>query len=117
MIDAGWKVVCPRVEGTEMCAVLYGEDFTVSQKGIREPVGQPYDGEIHASVTPLLAVDRQGNRLGYGGGYYDRFFARYPQMKRIGYCFEAQVTESVPTEKTDARLHCVVTEERVFFTE
>ena len=62
----GHRVCCPRIENGEMVAVEYGEDFTLSDYGIREPVGEKYEGEIDIAVIPFLAADKQGNRLGYG---------------------------------------------------
>jgi 5-formyltetrahydrofolate cyclo-ligase len=65
-------------------------------------------------VVPLLAFDRRGHRLGYGGGYYDRTIAALRAEGRpvhaIGYAFAAQEVEAVPVEATDAALDAVVTE-------
>ena len=93
----------------------YGEDFTLSSLWIREPIGEVFDGEIHAVITPLLAVDERGNRLGYGGGYYDRFFKTHGQAKRIGYCFDFQIVKSVPNEEHDEKLQCIVTDKRIVY--
>jgi 5-formyltetrahydrofolate cyclo-ligase len=61
-------------------------------------------------LTPLLAFDRFGNRLGYGGGYYDRSFAAYPDAFRLGCAFAAQACAHVPTDEHDVKLHAVATE-------
>lgn len=64
-------------------------------------------------VVPLLAFDRRGYRLGYGGGYYDRTLAALRAAgpcTAIGYAFAAQEVAEVPTEPTDARLDLIVTE-------
>lgn len=111
--EKGYTVYCPRVEENEMVAVEYGEDFTLSPMRIREPIGQAFDGEIDLIVTPLLAVDKKGNRLGYGGGYYDRFFEKHKEAKRIGYAFDFQVLDRVPSEKWDVTLEYTVTDKRV----
>ena len=108
--EEGWEVFCPRVERQEMFPVLLGDDFTLDRHGIREPVGERTFEEMPFVITPLLAVDRLGNRLGYGGGYYDRYFAGAPNAVRIGYCYHFQIVNEVPTEDTDARLHYVVTD-------
>lgn len=116
--EEGWKVFCPRVEGAEMVAVAYGEDFTLSERGIIEPCGEAHEGDIAIAIVPLLAVDKQGNRLGYGGGYYDRYLKKHPNTKRIGYCFDFQVLPSVPAESCDEKLDCIVTEKQtVWITE
>jgi len=61
-------------------------------------------------LIPLLAFDAKGNRLGYGGGYYDRTLEQHPTAYRLGCAFDAQEVEHVPVEDTDLRLHAVVTE-------
>jgi 5-formyltetrahydrofolate cyclo-ligase len=64
-------------------------------------------------IVPLLAFDRRGFRLGYGGGFYDRTLellrARRPRLA-VGYAFAAQEVALVPTEPTDQRLDAILTE-------
>lgn len=114
LLQAGNRVFCPKVQGEEMVAVEYAEDCCVSRYGIREPVGQPFTGEIHCAITPLLAVDEQGNRLGYGGGYYDRFFKKHKDCVRVAYCYQAQVIKSVCADERDERVDAIVTEEKIY---
>lgn len=64
-------------------------------------------------IVPLLAWDRRGFRLGYGGGFYDRTLAALRAagpLLAVGYAFAAQEVPEVPTEPTDARLDALVTE-------
>lgn len=61
-------------------------------------------------VAPLVAFDRQGNRLGMGGGHYDRYFAEHPQTERIGVAHDCQRAWELPTDLWDVRLDAVVTE-------
>lgn len=61
-------------------------------------------------VTPLLAFDRSGARLGQGGGYYDRTFEALPHIPRIGLAYAGQEVEALATEPHDVRLHGVLTE-------
>lgn len=68
LLERGIDVYCPRMEKEGMQAVKFGEDFTLTSQGIREPTGVAYDGDMDVAITPLLAADKQGNRLGYGGG-------------------------------------------------
>jgi 5-formyltetrahydrofolate cyclo-ligase len=67
-------------------------------------------------LTPLLAFDHLGNRLGFGAGYYDRTFAKYPQALRIGIAFAAQKTGKIPTDQYDLPLHLIATEQSVSST-
>ncbi len=117
LIEQGYNVFCPRVEGKDMQVVAYGEDFTISPLRIREPIGEPFEGEIHYAIVPFLAVDKQGNRLGYGGGYYDRYFEKNPTVKRIAYGFDFQIQPQIPTQETDKKMNCIVTNKQVLFIE
>ena len=106
------RVYWPRTEGGEIVPVEYGEDFSLSPYGIREPLGKAYEGKIDAAVLPLLAVDERGSRLGYGRGYYDRFLKRHPETKRIAYCFDFQLVREVPREEWDIPAEEIVTDKR-----
>ncbi len=61
-------------------------------------------------ITPLLAFDDFGGRLGQGGGYYDRTFAARPEAIRIGFAFAGQRRDRLPMERHDIALHGVLTE-------
>lgn len=61
-------------------------------------------------ITPLLAFDKYGHRLGQGGGYYDRTFAVCPDAARVGLAWAAQEIERLPAEGHDIALHGVLTE-------
>ena len=69
-------------------------------------------------IVPLLAFDRRGYRLGYGGGFYDRTLARLAALgpvTAIGFAFGAQEMDAVPTEPTDMPLDLIVTEHGPIF--
>lgn len=70
-------------------------------------------GEIDVVLVPAVAFDRRGYRIGYGGGYYDRFLPGCTQAARIGAAFACQVMEEVPVERYDVTMDCIVTEEEV----
>jgi len=61
-------------------------------------------------LTPLLAFDAEGGRLGQGGGYYDRTFGAYPAVIRIGVAYAGQQVARVPMQAHDVPLHGVLTE-------
>jgi len=88
---------------------------------IRERFGTFYpDGPIQRPdwlLIPLLAFDRAGRRLGYGGGYYDRTLAELADVFAVGCGFACQELDVVPTGDYDARLDAVVTEAGVIVCE
>lgn len=108
---AGKTVCAPRITGKgEMISLPLGENLTKNKFGISEPqAGEEITCVV--AVTPLLASDRQGYRLGYGGGYYDRYFALHPEILRVGLMYAGQAADSFPHEETDLPLDAVVTEE------
>lgn len=66
-------------------------------------------------IVPGSVFDKRGGRMGYGGGYYDRFLAdRAPQAIRIGLCFEVQLVDMVPLHPHDQLLDFIVTEDGVY---
>jgi 5-formyltetrahydrofolate cyclo-ligase len=88
---------------------LPGEALAQGPMGTRHPAeGAPVAPDI--ILVPLLAFDRAGRRLGYGGGYYDRTLATLPRARRIGIGFAAQEMPEVPAGPRDARLPLVATE-------
>jgi 5-formyltetrahydrofolate cyclo-ligase len=73
---------------------------------------EPGDGPVipDAIIAPLVGFDRALNRLGQGGGYYDRAFARFPDALRIGLAWSAQELDAVPADPWDLPLDIILTE-------
>ncbi len=97
----------------------FARDLEVGKFGILEPRAEaerpvPWD-EISAVIVPGLAFDKQGNRLGRGGGHFD---AMLPQIRgvKIGLAFDCQIVDSLPMEEHDVPVDIVVTEERAIYT-
>lgn len=113
----GVQVVVPIIE-RETCSLRlsYLPDPSVlvpSTFNVPEPIGHELPvrpADIEAVIIPMLAFDLEGNRLGYGAGYYDRFLCRYPHPKKIGIAFSCQQLEHIPTDENDVKVDCVVTE-------
>lgn len=106
--SAGKRVRVPRVGGGVMSAV---EETGESELfcGIPQPVSGA-DEPCAVVLTPLLAFDEEGFRLGYGGGYYDGYFASHPNALRVGLAYEGQAVPRIPREAHDQPLHAVITE-------
>ncbi len=113
MIERGIDVCLPRIiEQGRMEAVQWdGSSVLVKNSfGIYEPAGDGYRKPIGHIVVPGLAFDRQGGRIGYGGGYYDRWLAEHAAERVIGIAFEAQVAERVCTDAGDFPVDMLITE-------
>ncbi len=117
----GKTILVPRVywDRHSMTAVVSDwprEKLPVNGHGLRQPTdGQqnPLD-EIDLIVTPGLAFDRLGNRLGRGGGYYDRFLsADGLRAVTCGLAFAEQVVEKLPTGPGDRAVQMIVTDREV----
>jgi 5-formyltetrahydrofolate cyclo-ligase len=113
------KVFAPRTEGALIRFYRVsspGGPWRYGSFGIREPAereGALAEGDFPALViTPGLAFDRQGRRLGRGGGYYDRFFEDLDRAGRqyfaAGFCMEAQIRTEVPVEEGDKPMDGIV---------
>lgn len=92
--------------------------ISTEKSGLKNPtLGLPIAFEdIDLVVTPGLAFDRKGNRLGRGGAYYDRFFANN-QLKasRCGFGFAEQLIQTIPVEDHDRPVDIVVTDEEIIY--
>ena len=117
------KIVCvPRVDWKrrDMHAVdarSFDDNFMeIDEHGLRTPrEGQLIPPSmIDLVVVPALAFDTAGNRLGRGGGFYDRFLSRLRRSATsIGLAFDVQITDRLPVDDLDVRVDGVVTDRRV----
>ena len=103
----GKRVAIPKVLGREM-KFFYIQNFsglTVSSFGVPEPADDAPVAEDKTALVlmPGLAFDPLGRRIGYGGGYYDRFLAAEPEHPTIALCFDFQLLPALETEEHDIR--------------
>lgn len=113
-------VAAPIVLGKEMEFFTFSskEELVPDKHGILEPIpnNQTKIGDDEALIImPGVAFDEQKNRVGYGGGFYDRYLEKHQNLKKIAIAYEFQVIDSVPAEEFDQRPDCIITEERVIF--
>lgn len=117
----GKRTAVPRVLGQEMrffYITSLEEDLEDGYFGIREPYERnPADAEADAPESlmfmPGVAFDESRHRIGYGGGFYDRYLEAHPGLKTVALAFEFQVRPEVPFEEFDIRPGKIVTEKRV----
>jgi len=92
--------------------------------GIAEPIGckstksfKPKAPNLDLLLLPLVAYDKQGHRLGMGGGFYDRYIAQHlnPNCVRVGIAYSCQLAELIIPEVWDKNLHAIVNEEELIF--
>ena len=108
----GKKVAVPKVYGDTM-RFIWLQDLSRVEKGyagIPEPVDdEPVADDPEALVLmPGLAFDKNGNRMGYGGGYYDKFLAQEPAHPTVALCYSFQMVEHIPVEEYDIPVNCVL---------
>lgn len=108
----GKKVAVPKVYGDQM-RFIYMTDLSqvaAGYAGIPEPVAdEPVADDPTALVLmPGLAFDKEGHRIGYGGGFYDRFLCDEPNHPTVALCYEFQMLPKVETEEFDIPVDCVL---------
>ncbi len=108
----GKAVAVPKVCGEEMRFILMTDLDAVAKgyAGIPEPIADsPIAQDPTALVLmPGLAFDRQGRRLGYGGGFYDKFLAAEPNHPKIALCYDFQLLPALETDSHDIPVDLVI---------
>ena len=122
-LSLGKKVYVPRIlksaEKLEIFEIKNLEEkFVLNSLGIREPCGAAFRTvspfKIDAVVSPGLAFDSSGRRIGFGGGYYDKLFLELPDKSlRIGVAYDFQRVESLHQDPWDNKVHRVITEKKL----
>ena len=108
----GKKVAVPKVYGDEM-KFIYLTDLTqvaTGYAGIPEPIADDPVAEQQDALVlmPGLAFDPQGHRIGYGGGFYDKFLSREPGHPTVALCYEFQMVDHLETEQFDIPVDTVI---------
>ena len=110
---AGYEVLLPRVSGEQLEWVVDSPETTVSSMGIAEPTGVAVNLlPLRAMLIPALTVTADGDRLGKGGGYYDRVLSGLRDVPVVALVDDADVVDSIPVEAHDMRVHAIVTPTR-----
>ena len=119
-LDAGKKLYFPKVFGQEMefYRIERMEQLKVGAFSIREPDTDhfslsmfPGDGNGVWMLVPGVAFSLDGRRMGYGGGYYDRYLAKHTKLHTTGIAFFEQMTDDIPTEMYDYRMNEIMTDD------
>ena len=118
LLQEGRRVLLPYLEedGMETAELHEGATPVATSYGPKEPPQRiPVDPvDVDVAIAPGLAFDRQGYRLGYGGGHFDRYLARLRSgATRVGVAFGFQLIPNVPHGPNDVPMDVVITDEEV----
>jgi 5-formyltetrahydrofolate cyclo-ligase len=121
-LSLGKRVILPSVDSLNKELRLYEikglSELSTGYMGIPEPA-VPEERErdindVRLVIMPGAAFDPKGNRLGYGGGYYDRLLSRLRRkIPLVALAYEEQLVDSLPSGPHDIRVHMIVTDQRV----
>lgn len=122
-LKGGKNVFCPKCTDKDNGVMVFYkinslDDLKEGYYGIREPeytsaaeeFGASMDIERSLVIVPGVAFDRRGNRIGYKGGYYDRFLSKYPNIKTIALAYDLQMVDRIPADAHDIPVLQVITE-------
>ena len=116
-LEAGKRVILPKVKGGDL-ALFEIRDFDRDTAPGAWLIPEPREdapaviSDVDLMIIPGLAFDENGNRLGYGAGFYDRILPRY-KHKTVALAFEIQIVPKIPVSPHDIPVHAIVTEKRV----
>ena len=110
--------VCERAGKMHACSPVDENSWIAGKMGMMEPDREKSrlinPGDIELVICPLVAFDDMKNRIGYGGGYYDRYLPHCDKALKIGIAFEAQRVEKIATDQYDQVMDIIITEEKVY---
>ena len=111
LIAAGKIVLLPRIINKTMEFAKFGhsEGALVEKGKFHEPSGNIFIGEIQVCLIPATAIDKEGYRLGQGGGYYDQFLVGTSAF-RIGIIHDREFVKKLPHEWFDQKVEAIATE-------
>lgn len=121
LLESGKKVYLPRVDGDEMefYRIYNLNDLLEGYKGIPEPdmkCEDVFEGPVNEKVVMIMpgaAFAKDGSRIGYGKGFYDRYLTKYDIMNRIALCYYTQIVETIPSDEHDKNASVIVTEKGI----
>jgi 5-formyltetrahydrofolate cyclo-ligase len=117
-LRAGKDIYLPRVTGDNMNFYHYEKDvpFVIGKYNIPEPASHEVlvPDERTLVVMPGAAFSKKCDRIGYGGGYYDRYLETYNMVKKVAVAYEFQIYEDIPAEATDIKPDYIIGEEHTY---
>lgn len=111
------QIFVPKIDNNTMNLVHITslEELTEGYFGILEPTNCNYfTGNIDLVITPSIVFDKKGYRLGYGKGYYDKYFSSREYDISVGLSYHKLLQDNVPKEDHDIKVDVIITEEKIF---
>lgn len=116
LLKSGKQIAIPKIINKEImiAAAFTGwNNLQQAELGILAPMtSEPLNTRFDIIITPGLGFTMSGHRIGYGAGYYDRWFDKNPSGLRIAPAFEVQLIEELPIDEFDRPVHRILTEQR-----
>ena len=110
-------IVIPKVSHHEIepSVIISFDNLVIGKFGILEPIETMRIAykNIELILVPGIVFDKEGHRIGYSLGYYDKFLAKVPKANKVGLAFDFQVVDKIPREMHDVPVDIIVTEKRV----
>lgn len=120
-MERGHAIALPRIESSVGTMTFhahtdpFGEtDLVDGPIKLRQPASDAEQIVPHVLIMPLVGFTETGERLGQGGGFYDRWLAEHPDTLAIGMAWDCQLVDELPMEPHDQRLAAVVTPTRMY---
>lgn len=120
-LEAGHQIALPRIEGLDSPMTFhvhtdpYGEaDLDEGPMGLMQPAADAPMVEPDVLFMPLVGFTENGDRIGQGGGFYDRWLAAHPDTLAIGMAWDVQKVDELPVEDHDMPLKAIITPTRIY---
>lgn len=111
LLSLNKEVVVPKIDGRQMRLVYYSKNLQADKLGIDVPTDEkPYEKVPQIALIPTLAATPSGVRLGYGGGYYDKYLKDKDDIIKLGICYSKLIVDDLPFEAHDILLNYILTE-------
>ena len=109
LLNDNKKFYLPKIDNKNILVCPYTSEFTVSEYNIKEPCSKPVNPEIlDLIIVPALMTDENNFRLGYGGGFYDRFLQKYNNITTVTLIPAELITAKLPHNKFDIPVKHVI---------
>jgi len=116
LLSIGKKVLVPKIIDKETMVAQSLEDWEDLKPGtlgiLTPSKGHITDETVDLAITPGLGFTERGHRIGFGAGYYDRWFSAHDVHLKVALAFENQIVDELPVEETDIPVDMILTEKR-----